>query len=812
MAGTWYGTSYSGDGTNETVKGTSADESIRGEDGQDTLSGGGGNDWIEGGSGSDTLRGGTGDDVLIGFSSYGRDFLGGLDRLYGDSGNDTLLLTAPLAAGFSLDGGAGERDTAKITFGSYQGSVTTQPITFTLNVKGSVLKVGDVEAVSVKNVERIDFTGDAGADRITGGALDDIITGREGEDVLKGLGGDDLLDGGTGKQDIDGGTGFDTASFDLSAATDALVVKTGTKVLLGAYGTLRSIEKFGIIRTGSGADTVLMGEHGGTAYGGGGADTMTGGKGADTLNGGAGADTLNGGAGNDSLDADYDPSAGAFAPAANDVLDGGKGDDGLWGGNGSDTLSGGEGNDSVGWTSQNGVDTAVDTFDGGEGSDTFSVSLYQVAVTTAEVALKPTGKTLLKLNGTTVAEAKSVEDLSFSEYGSANVTLTGAEGDDYVFTSRGNSVIKTFGGKDSVSAGSGSDIVDTGDGNDNASATVDGKDSIKTGAGNDTLTVDASSLSAGSAFEPSVYDMGSGSGDILTLMEAQTTDFSFDGTNIKLGATQVARVLNYEFLTFHGSDITSTFAGTDHDDTIYMGWGDDTANGGKGDDKVYGGYGKDTLNGGAGNDFVSGGAADNDTLDGGSGTDTVDFSDWGASGLKITLKGKTKSTVALGQYEKDTFVNFESANGSMAGDTIKGDGGANVLNGMAGSDELWGKGGKDTFVFSTFLDAKNNVDVIKDFSDDTIKLEGSNFGKLATTGKDSHLAAAAFKDLGDKGAKLDATDRILYDHGSGKLWFDADGSGKTTAVQFAQLEEGKNGFADLSPADFVVKYIEPIFS
>lgn len=815
MAGKWYGTIYLGDESNETVKGTAAAESIRGEGGADKLGGGGGNDSIEGGSGSDTLRGGAGDDILYGFSSYGRDFGGGVDHLFGDGGDDTVSLTAPLAAGFSLDGGVGKRDTAQIVFGSFQGSVTAEPIAFALNVKGSVLKVAALATVSVKNFERLDFSGDMGADKVTGGALDDIISGREGDDVLKGLGGDDVLDGGTGKQDLDGGAGLDTASFDLSAATERLVVKTGAKVLLGSRGVLKSIEKFGYIHTGSGADSITMGNYGGgTAYAGDGADKLAGGKGDDRLYGNAGSDTILGGGGNDELDADFVSVDATPAPAANDTLRGGAGNDRLWGGDGADKLFGDGGNDSVGWSTNGLIDTTFDSFDGGAGIDTFTANLSKTSLTKIEFALQSSGAAALKLNGSIVAKAVAVEALDLTDFGTtASVIFTGGAHDDHLFADRGNAVVKTFGGADSVSVGSGSDTVDTGAGDDYASAMADGKDAIKTGAGNDTLTIQTFSVYGSTGLSPSTYDLGAGGGDRVDISEGPTADFAFDGTTINLGGTKIATVLNYEYLTFHGSDRSTTFNGTRHDDSIDMGSGEDTGNGGAGDDTLSGGYGADTLNGGQGNDTVSGGDG-NDKMDGGTGSDTIVFSDWGATGLDIVLKGHANSTVAVGQYQKDTFKNFESVSGSQAADTITGDKGANVLNGLGGGDMLWGKGGSDTFVFSAILDADHNVDVIKDFSakDDSIKLEGSVFGKLTTAGKDNHLAEAAFKDLGDKGAKLDAGDRILYNHKTGDLWFDADGSGVTKAVRLAHLDAGNKGFADLSPADFIVKYIEPIMS
>ncbi len=120
--------------------------------------------------------------------------------------------------------------------------------------------------------------------------------------------------------------------------------------------------------------------------------------------------------------------------------------------------------------------------------------------------------------------------------------------------------------------------------------------------------------------------------------------------------------------------------------------------------------------------------------------------------------------------------------GNEFGQTLQGNAGANRLDGEGGADTLEGLGGSDTFVFSTL---SGGADRIVGFShaDDTIELARSVFTKLSAGG----LAAGAFKDLGVANAKVDADDRILYDHRTGAVSYDADGSGKAAAVQFALI-------------------------
>jgi Ca2+-binding RTX toxin-like protein len=91
------------------------------------------------------------------------------------------------------------------------------------------------------------------------------------------------------------------------------------------------------------------------------------------------------------------------------------------------------------------------------------------------------------------------------------------------------------------------------------------------------------------------------------------------------------------------------------------------------------------------------------------------------------------------------------------------------------------------------------MDTITDFNvvNDTIQLENAIFTLLATTGV---LSVDFFKDLGNVGAVLDGDDRIIYDHNTGVLSYDADGSGDGLAIQFANITT----HALLLNTDFVV--------
>jgi serralysin len=79
------------------------------------------------------------------------------------------------------------------------------------------------------------------------------------------------------------------------------------------------------------------------------------------------------------------------------------------------------------------------------------------------------------------------------------------------------------------------------------------------------------------------------------------------------------------------------------------------------------------------------------------------------------------------------------------------------------------------------------VHKIADFSvvGDTIQLDDAISKRLASSG--GHLAAAQF-DVG--AAAADASDRTIYDSATGKLLYDADGTGPGAAKLFAAISKG----------------------
>jgi serralysin len=138
-------------------------------------------------------------------------------------------------------------------------------------------------------------------------------------------------------------------------------------------------------------------------------------------------------------------------------------------------------------------------------------------------------------------------------------------------------------------------------------------------------------------------------------------------------------------------------------------------------------------------------------------------------------------------------VVIENAIGGFSSDYLIGNNAVNKLTGGAG---------RDFFVFSTTPNKRTNKDTITDFKvrDDTIWLENSIFKKLGKKGTEdnpSKLKASYFK-IADKAQDKD--DYIIYNKKTGVLSYDADGSGRGQAVDFAVIKKN----LPLTSNDFAV--------
>jgi serralysin len=178
-----------GDGGNDNLYGYWYGSSITSAySGNDTLYGGSGDDLLVGATGADQLYGGTGDDVIniSVLNAMGTDG----DLLDGGAGNDRLF-SYDSGAPDSMDGGTGNADYAYI---DRQSRTDNYVLSLANPAIGQTLMGGTF----IVGVERLEFYGGSGNDRITGGALSDTIGGYEGNNTLDGGGGADVLFGGTG--------------------------------------------------------------------------------------------------------------------------------------------------------------------------------------------------------------------------------------------------------------------------------------------------------------------------------------------------------------------------------------------------------------------------------------------------------------------------------------------------------------------------------------------------------------------------------------------------------------------------------------
>jgi len=241
--------------------------------------------------------------------------------------------------------------------------------------------------------------------------------------------------------------------------------------------------------------------------------------------------------------------------------------------------------------------------------------------------------------------------------------------------------------------------------------------------------------------------------------------------------------------------------GTSRADTLTGAGGNDTLKGAAGNDKLYGNGGNDILDGGKGADRMEGGVG-NDiyTVDNagdvvveatGNGRDTVKASVSYALAANVENLSLTGSATLGGRGNElaNTIVGNAGDNilmGFAGNDNLKGSGGSDTLSGGAGKDVLTGGTGQDFFVFDTAANA-TNVDKITDFNfgdNDKVQLSKAvfkGFNHLGSLTNDEFYAAAGAK------AAHDASDRVIYDTASGKLFYDADGQGGAAAVQVALL-------------------------
>jgi len=634
------------------------------------------------------------------------------------------------------------------------------------------------------------LNGLAGNDILIGGMGDDQLIGGDGNDTVNAGAGADLIIGGDGlgNDNYNGGDGIDTVKYTSALAGIVVNLNTGfaTTKATTTYTSLASANPTNLDTSHIGNDTlsniekIIAGNFNDVLIGNGADNTITGESGNDSIDGGLGSDTavyqgnksqytisnnngtwtvtdsVSGRDGTDTLtnveklqflDTLFTLTSGSTitGTSRNDNLIGTSGNDLINGLAGNDTLNGGLGND---------------TMVGGTGNDTYVVDSFTFGYNyDGSVNIDNTASDIVteSLNqGTDLVQSSVTYYLPDNV---ENLTLTGTANID----GTGNSLNNT------ITGNSGNNKIDGGLGND----TMIG------GAGNDLYRV---------------YDIG----DVVT----ELAGGGIDTIKTNVSYTLSANVENMKLKGDSGINGTGNSLNNIIDGNGY-------------DNILDGKAGADTMLGNAGNDtYIVDNVGDqvnetNSNLDSSTNTVVGDSTDAGGMDTVQVAIATAGGTYTLTNFvENGTLTNTVAYNliGNTLNNTLTGNGSANTLNGGSGddilkgglgNDTLTGGTGADTFIFNTRLNASSNKDTITDFShvDDTIQLSKSVMTALGAIGT---LSANDFK-LSTQ--TLDSSDRIIYNQTSGALFYDADGSGRTAAIQIAIIG---NHPTDINYSDFTI--------
>lgn len=437
------------------------------------------------------------------------------------------------------------------------------------------------------------------------------------------------------------------------------------------------------------------------------------------------------------------------------------------------------------------------------------------------------------------------------------VNRTGTDGPDRLTGTAGVDSLDGLSGDDTLSGLGGSDRLFGRAGNDSLRG-GEGYDDLYAGAGNDTLDGRATEYDEDTAR----YDSNEGSRGARVDFAAGTATDTFGNRDTLI---DVERVLGSRF----GDVLLGGAAANDAFEMFAGMRGADTIDGRRGFDQadyffdvefggatrgiianlaagtIRDGFGTvDTVRNieavrgtdladrmtGSSRDEVFRGRAGFDTIDGGAGRDAVEYRfdddfDGPKRGVLIDL---ANGRAVDGFRNVDTLRNIENAEGTVYGDTIRGDAiynyvngeggadsisggngddllygdrendtgaaGADTINGGNGNDRIDGAGGRDDLTGGAGRDQfmlSFGGDIIRDFEEGVDKLAGrrsvvpANWDFVAGRDPDAVVAGRV---------------TVLYDTDSGRIFYDADGRGGDAAAHLATLI----GRPDLSEDDFVL--------
>jgi len=163
--------------------------------------------------------------------------------------------------------------------------------------------------------------------------------------------------------------------------------------------------------------------------------------------------------------------------------------------------------------------------------------------------------------------------------------------------------------------------------------------------------------------------------------------------------------------------------------------------------------------------------------------------------IDLQLIASANYGVNTGTVQTATIVNDDGTRQLVGGDlrdVLQGGSGADYLTGGKGNDVLTGGAGSDTF---TFAGLDLGTDTIADFTpnEDTILVDAQGFGGGLVSGN-----ILADNQLFIGSSATNASQRFIYNPGSGALIFDSDGNGPNTPIRFANLSPNLS----IHPSDF----------
>jgi Ca2+-binding RTX toxin-like protein len=770
----------------ENASGGSGNDYINGNDADNALRGNAGNDTLIGGLGLNTLSGGEGDDIYI---------LGdGADVLNDFFGYDTVRFSNASTINFQ-DGYAIGDPSNDIWSESFidriEGSDEADAIILTIQGSGTqdILGYGGNDILG-GNADFNKMYGGNGNDYLYGRDGWDTMEGNSGNDELNGDAGNDYLTGGSGDDVINGGSGdFDTADFSdhFGNATVGggwtfdLVNRTATTSYFigGVFLFFEEVDRFSGIENllGSTANDTFLGHYGTYLNGNDGIDTLILGATVPFLNFQFAADDrvdleqgfsernafiqfqvterqsfgnieiIHTNIGNDSV----------IGSARDDVVFGDEGNDNIAGAAGNDTLNGGAG---------------ADTLDGGTNTASGDTLSYESSAEAVFINLTDNSGSGGDANGDV-----------FSNF--ENITGSNISGDTLLGNAEVN-VLNGLGGDDFLNGGLGADTLIGGSGTDTAyyyssatGVTVNLANNVGIGGdAQDDTYVSIETVVGSNNFSDTLFGnssanqlLGMGGNDVLDGGAGTDTLNGGDGLDTAYYYSSAAGV-NVNLATRVGSG--GDAAGDTLNSIEYVigsNTGGDTLRGNGVFNYLAGFGGDDTIDGGgvASPDATFQG----DSLDGGEGTDTLSYASAAQRVIVLMDYNSPTSGVAWNGTSGDLMINFENLTGSAHNDVLLANDAANVINGGAGQDSLYGELGADTFRFDTL-----QLDAIHDFQDGVDKLSfnlatADSFNDFAIFGNGSgngnYLAVQLISDgsiivlrgEGTSAVTLDASDFVF---------------------------------------------------